>query len=458
MGIHVRSARAEFSRPARGRSLAERPSVFQDLFDGVDWSLPLVAFMYYFFVVTTYWLKFADIAIVVALVTLPTQRFPLRFGRVLFVFGVFVGWCWITQTSSEFPAITTQSAWGLTKLWAIAFVAYNVIRTQAQLRMFFAFALVCFILFPVRGAFVNYFGGYNTFGRALWNFAYGNPNDLAAFGLLFGSMGLGLVALSRNIVIRLGALAAVGLIFLLILFTQSRGALVASGLMLMAILVPRIKNPRSVLATVFLVGVAVALAPRSVWDRIGGLANVSISGGMANVDAEKSAEQRFQIMRIASRIASDHPILGIGAGAYSVAHSRYQLKFASEFPIAGGERDAHSTYLRTAAETGFVGLAIFCTMVFGMLIWSFRASRRKQARNPELVRFLSYGLAAFLLAGVFGSFAYLSVLYLYLSLLESVLRDMEAPAGAPHPLIRSRNRVRIGRGVSQRALPVHGRS
>lgn len=391
---------------------------FREIFSGVQWTPSLIAFLYYYFVVITYWLPFADIAMVIAIVSLLFQLDQLRIGRVLILFGAFVAWAWLAFVTSPYQAVAFDQTWTLTKLWMVTFVAYNVLRTREQLRFFFVFATGCFVLFPLRGAFINYFGGYSVFGRALWNFAYANPNDLAGFAIIFASTALALMVIARNRLLRLAALCSAVLMLLLIFFTQSRGALLAVGAVVAILVVTRLRNIRVVLAAVGVVGAAAFFAPKNVWDRLGGLANISLEGQMKGVDQEGSAEQRYQLMRVAARIAADNPLTGVGAGAYHLVHGDYARAMSGEFPMAGGNKDAHNTYLRTAAELGFIGLALFLLQSLGSVVRGLTTSRRMGKIGADGLRFLVYGLIAFLLAGLFASLAYINVLHLHFIIIE----------------------------------------
>ena len=72
------------------------------------------------------------------------------------------------------------------------------VRAQ-QIRFFLAFWLACFAFYPVRGALFNYYLYHeNLFGRAIWNYIFSNPNDLAAFCILQLSMALGLYAIEEQ--------------------------------------------------------------------------------------------------------------------------------------------------------------------------------------------------------------------------------------------------------------------
>ena len=390
-----------------------------EIFNGVQWTPSLVAFLYYYFVVITYYLPGADVGMVIAVAMLVLQLHEIRIGRVLTLLAFWVAWMWLSYLTSPKPALALDQTWTMTKLWIVAFVAFNVLRTRAQIRFFLAFATGCFLLFPLRGALLNYFLGYSTGGRAAWNYTYNNPNDLAGFAIIFASIALSLAPITRNRFARYLCFASAGTMVMLIFFTQSRGALLATGIIASFLVVTRFRRPSVVLGTVVTLLMAAYFAPQSVWNRLGGLANVSVEGGMKGVDKEGSAEQRFQLLTVASRIALDHPVTGIGAGTYQEMHAEYARGMTSELPLAGGKKDAHNTYMHTAAELGFVGLIIFLGLVGSSIVASLRVARRAAHADGETLRMLTYGLVGFLLAGIFGSLEYINVLHLHLVLLES---------------------------------------
>jgi len=414
-------------------------SWWHELVGGVEWTPPFIAFLYYIFVVITYWLPGADVAMVAALFTLALRPADWRIAPALIWFGAFAAWGLVAYGSSAFKADSWEQTSSLLKVWLVAFVAFNVLRSRAQIRFFLIFAVACFTLFPMRGAFVNYFGGYSVWGRALWNFAYANSNDLAAFAIIYSSMAFALFFLCKSTLIRLGAISSGSLMIVLIFFTQSRGALLAVAVVAALAVLAKRRNIRVLLGAFGLLIGAAFLAPSKTWDRLGGLFGSSISTGFKGADEEGSAEQRWQLMKISAMIARDNPIHGIGPGVYPIVHKEYARLHSASMPSAGGNRDPHNTYLRAAAETGYVGLALFLGMV-GFTLFRVRKAI-KQAKDPaisDLLRFLSLGLFAYLLAGLFGSFTYLNVLYLVIVLVESAMRITVSQPAAVHARPRSR--------------------
>ncbi len=136
---------------------------------------------------------------------------------------------------------------------------------------------------------------------------------------------------------------------------------------------------------------------------------------------------RFALLQTAGRMVADHPVLGVGLGAYAHANRDYNP--------ALGAYDTHNTYVNIAAETGLPGLILFLAMMVSLLREAIAARRYadrlgSSSGAAELPRWLFLGLIAFLIAAVFGSFAKLAFVYLYLTLLWSASRAALAPSAA----------------------------
>jgi O-antigen ligase len=232
--------------------------------------------------------------------------------------------------------------------------------------------------------------------------------------------------------VRLGSGVSVLVLTLLILMTQSRGALIALVLLTALALGAQRRRLRTLLFVAAGGGVVSLFAPSGVWERAAGLVHATDTSTLRQVDEEGSAEQRFLIWKVATGIISEHPVTGVGLGAYPLAHEEHAT--AAGFPrTAWGKRDTHSTYLNVAAETGAVGLLLFLGMLGAVLAGAERARRRLRDRDPAgagRLWLLQAGLLAYLTAGVFGSFAHLSHLYLFLALVTAVSLETAPGAGA----------------------------
>jgi O-antigen ligase len=432
------------------------------LFGSVRWSLLLMAFFVYLFIVTTYRIPGGNVAMAVALVALVFQRQSLRVPPTLLWLGAFAVWAGLGYFSTQHPDVVGEQLVNLGKLWLIALVASNAIRTRNQIRFFMVFFLGCFALFPMRGALVNYFiAHYTTFGRALWNYIYSNPNDLAALCLLQLSMAAALFMTEPRGWIKRAATLGMLLLPLLVLLTQSRGAFLAMAAVAVVAVLANKRRGRAILVAGAAVLLLVVVSPGGVWKRVQGLSNMGdIQSQETALDQEGSAFQRFQILKVARKIIVDHPITGVGLGAYPLEHQAY-VRGGGFHQTARGKRDTHNTFMNVAAETGIPGLVLFLTAIASAMIPAERARRLARHRLPwaaTQIFFLELGMAAFLFAGIFGSYAHLSFTYLHLVLLAAItaatreeLRALAAPAAA------ARARRGPAAGGTRGALPAPAR-
>jgi O-antigen ligase len=396
----------------------------------VRWTIAFVAFLGYIFAITTYRLPIGNLAMLVGLAGIAFQTDRFRFPQLLIWFGVFLLWCAIGYVRTPYPAPVWDKLIDLVKLWTVILVAVNALRSRGHIRFFSVFFLGCFALYPLRGAFFNYFFyGSTLFGRAIWNYVYSNPNDLAALAILQLAMVAALLSLERPGWVKRAAQVGVVLLPLLVLMTQSRGGFIALALFSICCIVGQWSQLRRVLdparrlrlvLTLLAVTVAVAFfAPNGVWERVSGLQHLTTTGQLDQVDQEGSARQRFEIWRVANKIIRENPLTGIGVGAYPLAHAVYAR--GEEFdPTAAGTRDTHSTYLNVLAETGVPGGIAFFGVVLSVALGAERTRRQCKRRAPRLALplfFLEIGLVAFLAAAVFDSFVSTSFLYIHLALL-----------------------------------------
>lgn len=411
------------SAQAAPRDVLDVPWDRTSVFDGVRWTAAFAGFLYYMFVVTTYQLPGADIGMIVALVGLFFQGVRVRVPAMLAWLCAFAFWAMAGVLHSSFPALVTEASEVMLKLCLVVLVAVNVLRSRQQVRFFMVFFLGCYALYPTRGAIFNYLSGYTVWGRALWNNAYGNPNELAALTLLQLSMAVALLRRENGswTWVRFSALAGAMLLPLLILLTQSRGAFLAMALFFLVWVGTQVRTARGWAGVAAICVVMAVAAPASVWERIGGLTKLGASKEqLAEVDREQSARQRVELLRVALTVARENAIAGVGVGAYPEAHYEYARR--AEFdPIARGKRDAHNTILRTAAESGVVGLLCFLGVLGSTILTGERARRRLRAGGlrgaASQIFALELGLLSYMVAGMFGSFERLSFLYLHMALI-----------------------------------------
>ena len=388
---------------------------------GVQWTATVAGFLLYLLVITSYRLPLGGFAIAVALYALVLQGGGVRFPPYLMWLSAFGIWAFIAAMQTDYPDLVQPQLVDLLKLCLIVLVGANSMRTRAQMRLFMVFFLGCFALWPLRGAMFNFFLYHSDMdGRAIWNQLYGNPNDLGAIALLQLSMAVMLLESEPKGWVRWCAVLGVILIPMLILMTQSRGVFLG----LLVFIAITLAGHRRRLRLLFRVGVIALLlstvVPASVWDRFGTLRHATSTTTLDEVDgAEGSARQRYEIWRVGWTISREHPLTGVGLGAYKPNHEQYALR--PEFnPTAQGGRDTHSLYLNVLAETGYPGFILYLGMLLTVLITAERTRRRCRGVLDTAARqilVLEAGLIAFLAAATFGSLPYLPHFLLHLVLL-----------------------------------------
>jgi len=287
-----------------------------------------------------------------------------------------VGW-----VTTIYSSVVSEQLVEALKIAFIGIAACNVIYTPQSGRTFVVWYLALFALFPVRGALYNYIHGFTEFGRISWNFFFRNPNDLAMTCFLPLGLCAYLIFVEKKKWLRWSAWVGVVAVTGVQMLTQSRGTMLALGAGILYFAVHTKRKVRTLLVISALCAVAIAATPDGVWTRVAGLSKLT-SGDLSEVDPEGSAAGRATLMRLAWHVALSNPVVGIGLGAYAYENARITRGNLSIGRDERGKRDAHSTYIRAAAETGLLGgLCVLLNVVASIAFC--RASRKKVLREDN---------------------------------------------------------------------------
>lgn len=118
----------------------------------------------------------------------------------------------------------------------------------------------------------------------------------------------------------------------------------------------------------------------------------------ANLLAEEGIERRVTIWKDSLRMFWDHPIAGIGFGAYDeLAFSRYGAPYdrIPDERFRKGGWHAHNVFLHILAETGVIGFGAWIFFLYTLALFAVRSWRSSQT---EMARSLSAAMGLFLLA------------------------------------------------------------
>jgi O-antigen ligase len=441
--------------PAAGRFVAP-PGVrvlvetFTERFPwrGVKWTMTYVGFLGYVFAITTYRLPIGNVSMIIGLLGLLMEKEKIRVPGILKGLGVFLLWCIIGFALTSYPGYVLERLELAGKVWLVALVAANAMRTRAQIRFAIVFWLGCFALYPVRGSLFNYYVYHETMvGRAYWNYIFANPNDVAAYCVLILSLAFGLLSLERKGPVRLATIIGLVVVPFLVLLTKSRGGFLGMAVFVLLALLGQRRRGKAFVVVGLLAALVIGLAPENVLNRVRGLKDVE-AGNLREADEEGSAFQRYEIWKVARTIIRENPVAGVGLGAYPLAHQRVSQRPTFD-QTARGPRDTHSTYLNVTAETGLVGAAIFfSTYVMALLQLNGVRKRAKKLLpgTSQLLYVYLAGVIGFFVTAVFGSMAHVSFLILHVIVMwviaEAVRQELDdvkkgrlivAPAEPPVP-------------------------
>ena len=397
-------------------------------------TLALFGLAIYLFCVHSFKLPIASAGIAIGLLGVLLNARTLTFPAPFVCMCAFLMWSALGATSSAWPSLVGQALIDYLKILLIFFVAINVAKSISQLAIFVGVWVLMFGLYPARGTYFNFLAGIGEFGRYGWNFSFANFNDLAAYAILTLALSAFLLAGQFPKWVRVAALASTAGLALLIVITQSRGAFIGLVLAFIFMLV-RSRSRTRLIRVGALAALAIVLAaPGAVWERFSRMKFLFDTDTIG--EADSSAEQRYVLLQIASTIAKDHLVAGVGLGAYSEAHGMYAEE-RPEWQMGRGNRDAHNMYVSLVAETGLPGLALFLGMLGTTLLRAMRTEQSLRVRFPleaEQLRILRFGLVAYLIAAIFGSFHRVSFLYLYLAVLWSATALFAAKLAEPQSI------------------------
>lgn len=418
-----------------------------------EWTISIVCILVYLFVVHSYKIAIGSHAIVIGLAALAFEGRQVRLPSFLVWFGAFLIWALITLPFGISPENSFERWQDFGKLWLIAFLISNAARSEKQVRIVAVGWLALFALYPFRGTLFNVLGGISTMGRYAWNFTFGNPNDLAAIALFPLALCVALMRTPDSKGIKWCARVGAASIPVLIVLTGSRGGLLALGVFVAILLLFSKRRAGILVLGLLAFTMAMPLMPEAIRERF---ANMKFLKDEETIgQADSSALQRYKILQVATAIALDHPIFGVGIGNYPVAHAEYALQ-RPEWDFASGRRDSHNTYLGLLAENGVPGFLLMAGAAASLLLTLLRAHKSANRvlasetgspgernalvwRPPALIA----GTLAYLAASFFGSFFYLIFPYLFAVTAIGLVGTGSAATARSEYQIRGRRRITI---------------
>jgi len=353
---------------------------------------------------------------------------------------------------SEYPGVSFERTreFALEGVLLFALVT-NVVRTTTTLRrVTWALVAAGFLLAAVP-CYQQWSGDFSSFGgfgqlstRPFWEpgqkgqgagqyrlaGAIGDQNRFAQVLLVLMPLGAWLVVSARTRARRLLALLCFGLIAAGAALAFSRGAAVGFGLLVLVAVLIGALRARWLVA----LGAAVALLLVVLPQYRSRLLTISSAGALLSGEAslreaDGAVRGRATSMLAAALVWVDHPIVGVGPGAFRF----YAPKYGNEVGLRrlDSERRAHSLYLEQAAELGTLGLLGYGAILFVTLRDLHRTRRRCARDHPEaagLATAYCLALVAYLATALFLHLSYIRYFWLLVGLATAAGR-LEKPEG-----------------------------
>lgn len=374
--------------------------------------------------------------IVIAVVTLlawalsrSERKLPPN-GFILWAIIVFIAW----TTLDTFFAFDPDWSWGYwDRTWKtfalgilLAATVTNRVRAQAVVWV----AVVSLFYYGVKGGlFTILTGGHNHVLGPSGSMI--NDNNQLAVALL---MTLPLAHYLRGQTVhkwvRLALLGGMILTIIAVIGTYSRGALIGLGALGFLGLLRMKRRLTYIAVATVLIGFTVYFMPAQYFDRMNTMNSVE------SVQADASVHGRITAWKVAYFAATDR--FPFGAGFYG---PQLAGLFHSYFPNEKNHA-AHSIYFQVLGEHGFIGLAIYLSLIAASFLRVSRIiglARRVAEKRwiAELGVALQASLVVFCVSGAALSMAYYDlfviVVCLMLPLWQMVRPKFQQPAWRPVP-------------------------
>jgi probable O-glycosylation ligase (exosortase A-associated) len=336
-------------------------------------------------------------------VTAPPWYGNPRFTRSHYLFLAFTAWISLTFVTAE----NTTRAWPFfieyVKIFAMFICATFVLRTVRDLWIIYFTVLAAAVYIGVECNQYYFKSGYLLFDKQ----GYGGLDNNG--GGLMLAMAIPMCFFAWEAVRgwwRWGFLLIIPVLLHAVLLSYSRGAMLS-----LCVVAPLVflRTRHKWMVGVVYAGIACSIpvmAGKEIQARF-------VSIGSSEMD--DSAQSRWTTWKIAVRMANERPLLGYGV--------RNSNLFTHKMGADMEGRSIHSQYLQTAADSGWVALAIYLALI-ASLILGLREVRRglRPYRDPETAKVKSIAagaecaLALFCFGAVFLSLEHFEMPYIVMLL------------------------------------------
>jgi O-antigen ligase len=144
------------------------------------------------------------------------------------------------------------------------------------------------------------------------------------------------------------------------------------------------------------------------------------SGGAAEQGIDESAMGRLYAWEAAWNMALDNPIFGVGISNFIYNYFYYSTHWD------GRNHSVHSTWFGVLAESGFIGLVLFISLIVSSLALSLRMLKNNESECTPGIRVVlnaaPAGIIGFIVSGTFLTQGFIWPIYLQIALVIALNR------------------------------------
>jgi probable O-glycosylation ligase (exosortase A-associated) len=381
-------------------------------------------------------LPFAQVTAIATFVSLIFTRDKLKipWSGIMFLWLAFCVWLTFTTVFAIDPADSFGSWSKALKIQLFAWLTVALMYTRERMIQLVWVIALSLGFFGVKGGLwaIRTGASDRVWGPA-GSFIEDN-NALAMALTMIVPLLAFLITQASNKWIKRALFAAIGLTFLSIIASHSRGALLAvTSMGLVYGLRSRFKL--SVLAAAIVLAPSVYFfMPQSWTDRM-----VTIE----DYQDDKSAMGRITAWKFATDMALQRPLGGGFDAFYEENYRRYSPDIAAMIDVRDGRfQDAHSIYFKVLGEHGFVGLALFIALLIvtyrcGSYVRLHTRDRSELLWAFDLASALQASLIGFCVGGAFLGLPYFDLYYSLVALLVLLRAHVKEQTQAlPNPALQ----------------------
>jgi probable O-glycosylation ligase (exosortase A-associated) len=365
------------------------------------------------------------VVLVTALVTLVgmlISKEPKRmiWSREVIVLLLLIAWIGITTTQAFFTDLAWLQYEKVVKIQILTFMTLLLLTSRQRVHIFVWILALSLGFYGIKGGiFTIVNGGAYRVQGPTGSFIAGN-NELALALVMTIPLMRYLYLQERRKWLKLGLAAAILLTAIAAIGSQSRGALVAITITGVIFWFKSRKKFVTALFIAAAIGAVVAIMPPQWYERM---------ATIQTFEQDNSALGRINAWWTAFNVAQDR----ITGGGFEMFRWSVFKQYA---PEPGRVHDAHSIYFEILGEHGFVGLALFLTLLgFTWLKCSgiIRATKKKPELMwaRDLAAMIQVSMVGYMTAGAFLGLAYFNYIY-HLVALVIVTAHLVAQSQSDH--------------------------